>query len=50
MNLNNLLEMLFLVAKFLQEHTCRYNREANYIDIVAGWHEAADGQGLTELQ
>ena len=29
----------FLVAKFLREHG--YIREANYIDIVAGWHEAA---------
>ena len=38
----------FLVAKFLREHG--YNREANYIDIVAGWHEAADGRGLTALQ
>lgn len=38
----------FLVAKFLREHG--YIREANYIDIVAGWHEAADGRGLTELQ
>ena len=40
--------LLFLVAKFLREHG--YIREANYIDIVAGWHEAADGRGLTELQ
>ena len=38
----------FLVAKFLREHG--YIREANYIDIIAGWHEAADGQGLSELQ
>ena len=38
----------FLVAKFLREHG--YIWEANYIDIVAGWHEAADGRGLTELQ
>ena len=38
----------FLVAKFLREHGCV--REANYVDIVAGWHEAADGRGLTELQ
>jgi len=38
----------FLVAKFLREHG--YIREANYIDIIAGWHEAADGQELSELQ
>lgn len=36
----------FLVGKFLREHG--YIREANYIDIIAGWHEAADGRGLTE--
>ena len=38
----------FLVANILREHG--YIVEANYIDIVAGWHEAADGRGLTELQ
>lgn len=38
----------FLVSKFLNEHG--YLREANYIDVIAGWHEAADGRGLSELQ
>ena len=36
------------VSKFLREHG--YISEANYIDIVAGWHKAADRRGLTELQ
>lgn len=38
----------FLVAKFLQEHG--YVAESNYIEIVAGWHEAADGRGISQLQ
>lgn len=24
--------------------------EGEYVEIVAGWHEAADGRGLTELK
>jgi hypothetical protein len=40
--------MSFLVAKFLRENG--YQKEGEYIDIVAGWHEAADGRGLSELQ
>lgn len=38
----------FIVAKFLKEHG--YIHEATYISIIAGWHEAADGRGLSELQ
>lgn len=38
----------FLVAKFLEEHG--HNTEGNYVSFVAGWHEAADGRGLTELR
>ena len=37
----------YLVAKFLVEHG--YTREADYVCTVAGWLEAADGRGLTEL-
>ena len=36
------------MLSFLREHG--YACEANYFDIVAGWHKAADGRGLTELQ
>ena len=38
----------FHVEKFLREHG--YEMEARYIKVVAGWHEAADGRGLTELE
>ena len=38
----------FLVANFLREHG--FIQEAKYIEIIAGWHEAADGHGLSELQ
>ena len=38
----------YLVAKYLREHG--YEREAYYVETVAGWHEAADGRGLTELE
>lgn len=38
----------YLVAKFLREHG--YEIEAYYVETVAGWHEAADGRGLTELE
>ena len=38
----------FHVEKFLREHG--YEMEAHYIRVVAGWHEAADGRGLTELE
>ena len=38
----------FLVAKFLHENG--YEREGKYVEIVAGWHEAADGRGLTQLE
>lgn len=38
----------FLVAKFLREHG--YVAESNYVEIVAGWHEAADGRGISQLQ
>ena len=37
----------FLVAKFLKENG--YPREGLYVETVAGWHEAADGRGLSEL-
>ena len=37
----------YLVAKFFVEH--EFTREADYVSTVAGWHEAADGRGLTEL-
>ncbi|XP_078605180.1 uncharacterized protein LOC144878460 [Branchiostoma floridae x Branchiostoma japonicum] len=36
------------VAAFLRHRG--YTREANYIETVAGWHESADGRGLTEQQ
>ena len=38
----------YLVAKFLEENG--YGREGKYVRTVAGWHEAADGRGLSELQ
>ena len=38
----------YLVAKFLSENG--YEKEGEYINIVAGWHEAADGRGLSELE
>ena len=38
----------FLVAKFLQEHV--YVAESNYVEIVAGCHEAADGRGISQSQ
>ena len=38
----------YLVAKFLSKNG--YVKEGNYVRIVAGWHEAADGRGLSELQ
>ena len=38
----------FLVAKFLREHG--YEVEGRYVEIVAGWHEAADGRGITQLE
>ncbi|CAH1242354.1 Hypp6614 [Branchiostoma lanceolatum] len=36
------------VATFLRHKG--YAREADYMETVAGWHEAADGRGLTEDQ
>lgn len=36
------------VASFLREHN--FINEANYIEVVVGWHEAADGRGITELE
>ena len=38
----------FLVAKFLRENG--YEAEGRYVEIVAGWHEAADGRGLSQLE
>ena len=38
----------FLVAKFLREHG--YEMEAKYVEIVAGWPEAADGRGISQLE
>lgn len=38
----------YLAAKFLWDHGC--DIEAYYVETVAGWHEAADGRGLTELE
>jgi hypothetical protein len=38
----------YLVSKFLNENG--YEKEGAYINIVAGWHEAADGRGLSELE
>ena len=38
----------YSVAKFLKENG--YEMEGEYVEIVAGWHEAADGRGLTELE
>ena len=38
----------FMVAKFLREHS--YEEEARYVEIVAGWHEAADGRGISQLE
>ncbi|CAH3189061.1 unnamed protein product [Porites evermanni] len=38
----------FLVAKFLREHG--YEMEARYVQIVADWHEAADGRGISQLE
>ena len=38
----------YLVAKFSWEKG--YIHESSYVEIIAGWHEAADGRGLTKLQ
>ena len=38
----------YLVAKFLDENG--YGKEGRYVRTVAGWHEAADGRGLSELE
>lgn len=38
----------YQVAKFLRNNG--YLRKATYVETVAGWHEAADGRGLTQLQ
>ena len=38
----------YLVSKFLNENG--YEKEGAYINVVAGWHEAADGRGLSELE
>ncbi|CAB4032103.1 Hypothetical predicted protein [Paramuricea clavata] len=38
----------YLVAKFLTEKG--YTNEGEYIRVVAGWHEAADGRGLSVLE
>ena len=38
----------FLVAKFLREHG--YAMEARYVEIVVGWHEAADGRGISQFE
>ena len=38
----------YLVGKFLSENG--YEKEGKYVNIVAGWHEAADGRGLSELE
>ena len=38
----------YLVATFLCENG--YGKEGEYVRIVAGWHEAADGSGLSELE
>jgi hypothetical protein len=35
------------VARFLREKG--YVKEADYVETIAGWHEAADGRGLSEL-
>lgn len=40
--------LTFLVAKFLRENG--YEMEGRYVEIVAGWHEAADGRGLSQLE
>jgi hypothetical protein len=37
----------YLVAKFLREKG--YDKEGKYVEIVAGWHEAADGRGISQL-
>ena len=36
------------VADSLQRHG--YIEEANYVRIVAQWHESSDGRGLSQLQ
>ena len=38
----------YLVAKFSWEK--RYIHETSYVEIIVGWHEAADWRGLTKLQ
>lgn len=37
-----------LVAKSLEEHG--YQTEAAFVRVLANWHEASDGRGLTQLQ
>lgn len=36
------------VSRFLMDKG--YHKEAEYVKVIAGWHEAADGRGLSELQ
>jgi hypothetical protein len=38
----------YRVANFLAGHG--YNREAEYTETIAGFHESWDGRGLTQLQ
>ena len=41
-------KLSFLVAKFLRRNG--YEMEGRYVEIVAGWHETADGRGLSQLE
>lgn len=38
----------YLVGDFLCKNG--YVKEGQFVNTVAGWHEAADGRGLTELE
>ena len=38
----------YSVAKYLDDHG--YAEEARYVRIIAQWHEASDGRGLSQLQ
>lgn len=40
--------MSSLVVQSLRRHG--YDREANFVEVLANWHEATDGRGLSQLE
>ena len=37
-----------LVVQSLQRHG--FEREATFVEVMANWHEATDGRGISQLQ